>query len=124
MSPRDDADYRTFAAIRGSQHVGDFMLSTVQTPVRRALPLRLVLAYDAIAGTTTVYVDGVGTTQAAMGNSPQPITILNIGNISEGGSNFAPGTGGNYFAGTIDEVRVYARALAADEVRALFEGRE
>ena len=66
--------------------------------------------YNATARTLDIYVNGVldngvlnGTVPAAQFNSPQTV---NIGRR----------TGGYYFQGTIDNVRIYNRALSANEV--------
>ncbi len=69
--------------------------------------------YDAAARTMTVYLDGQpdngpleGTITASQTNSPNGV---NIGRRSSGGF---------LFDGRIDDVRVYDRALTADEIRA------
>jgi chitodextrinase len=66
--------------------------------------------YDAGAQTLDIYVDGVrsngelrGAVPASQYDSPEPVRI-------------GRRSGGFYFAGTIDEVRIYDRALTAAEV--------
>ncbi len=66
--------------------------------------------YNATAQTLDIYVNGVldngvlsGTVPAALVNSVQHV---NIGRR----------TGGYYFQGIIDEVRIYSRALSAAEI--------
>jgi concanavalin A-like lectin/glucanase superfamily protein len=68
--------------------------------------------YDAAARTLNIYVNGVldngvlvGTVPASQYNSPENV---NIGRRS----------GGYYFQGTIDEVRIYNRALSQAEIQA------
>jgi chitodextrinase len=68
--------------------------------------------YDATARTLNIYVNGVldngvlrGTVPASQWNAPQNV-------------NLGRRTGGFYFAGTIDEVRLYNRALSQGEIQA------
>ena len=50
----------------------------------------------------------------AMGNRTAPV---NVGYRQVGGGG---GTGGGYFTGDVNEVRIYNRALSADEVQAIY----
>ena len=78
--------------------------------------------YDADAGTPRrLYTNGVQT--ASNGSVFTPQVISNISAYIGGGgfNNGAGWTGDNYFGGVIDEIRVYNRALSANEVRALYE---
>ena len=61
-----------------------------------------------------LYVDGVeaGSSAAFTGESKACASAFYIGRRG----------GGQFFAGAVDDVRLYARALAADEVRALADG--
>ena len=80
----------------------------------------LVGTYDADAGTPRrLYTNGVQTT--SNGTVFTPTVISNISAYIGGGgfNNGAGWTGGNYFNGVIDEIRVYNRALSAEEVKAL-----
>jgi hypothetical protein len=67
--------------------------------------------YDAAAGTLDIYVNGIlddgvlrGSVPAAQFNSPASVNIGRHG-------------GGFYFRGTIDEVRLYDRALTPAEIQ-------
>lgn len=60
-----------------------------------------------------LYVNGVERTQTASGN----VTVTTLATVNYIGSSL--GTGSDIFDGTIDEVRVYNRALGATEIAAL-----
>jgi hypothetical protein len=72
----------------------------------------IACTYNAATGRRTVYVDGVGW-YADNGGSIQANGTFNIGRVpwSEG-----------YFSGTIDDVRVYNRALSPKEIEYLYKG--
>jgi hypothetical protein len=74
--------------------------------------------YDAALGLATIYVNGVadGTNQDTASNSlEQPTSPLGIGAANDGGT-------WNYlFPGTIDDVRIYNRALSGAEVQQLYD---
>ncbi len=64
------------------------------------------------SGTTNrLYLDGAKVAE----NSAGALTSANEGNLNIGSCN-----GGNFFAGTIDEARVYHRQLSSDEVSELY----
>ena len=75
----------------------------------------LTATYD--EATMTLYVDGVAAASAAgTGRLKVTKSPLTIGTK-------APGSGAaNFFHGLLDDVRVYARALSPDQVRAIFAG--
>jgi hypothetical protein len=49
----------------------------------------------------------------------QPLDLRNSRNVVIGGGS---GWSGNYFKGVIDEVKIYGRALHAEEIKADYEG--
>jgi hypothetical protein len=67
--------------------------------------------YDAAARTLDIYVDGVLDNGVLVGTIPSirtvPTTSVNIGRRS----------GGFYFAGILDDVRIYGRALTPGEIQ-------
>jgi RHS repeat-associated protein len=70
------------------------------------------VAYTYDGTTHTLYIDGVSvntSTTAAQTGTP---TSLNFGRY----------TGGEYFAGQLDEIRIYSRTLTAAEVQGLAQG--
>jgi concanavalin A-like lectin/glucanase superfamily protein len=102
----------------GSQTFGVAVSATATTKVQRYSTTTRALntwyhvagVYNATAQTLDIYVNGVldngvlnGTVPAAQFNSSQPV---NIGRR----------TGGYYFQGIIDDVRIYNRALSAAEI--------
>ncbi len=77
----------------------------------------VVGVYDAPAGTLDIYVNGVRNNGTQSNCNPCPSSQYN--------STGAPSIGrqpanNSYFDGLIDEVRIYNRALSADEIRALY----
>src|SRR5206468_11689724 len=70
--------------------------------------------YDAAAQALTVYINGQANNGSLSGTVPNsqadsPFNV-NIGN--------RPGATGNAFAGAIDDVRIYDRALSQSEIQA------
>ncbi len=74
--------------------------------------------YKSSTQTATVYVDGVSdATRTQSGNATSTNRTLRIGaNIGSAGSVLQP------FNGAMDDVRMYSRALSANEVAALYNG--
>ncbi|MBI2076734.1 MAG: LamG domain-containing protein, partial [Candidatus Aenigmarchaeota archaeon] len=68
----------------------------------------IAFTFDAATSTLTLYIDGVGTSSGSSTPYPRGVANTNIGR--------RPDIGVAYFNGTIDEVRVYNRALSAAEV--------
>jgi len=68
--------------------------------------------YDAAAGTLDIYVNGVLDNGVLIGTIPgsQVNSAVNV--------NIGRRTGGYYFSGTIDDVRIYNRALSQTEIQA------
>jgi hypothetical protein len=67
--------------------------------------------YDATAGTLTVYVNGVADNGTLRGAIP-PSEVNRTVN-----ANIGRRTGGFYFNGVIDEIRIYNRALSQPEIQ-------
>ncbi|MER6515043.1 LamG-like jellyroll fold domain-containing protein [Nonomuraea sp. NPDC001636] len=101
---------------------------TYQTDTRGATPLRalstanavagqwthLVGVYDAAAGKIRLYVDGVLNAETAFTSNWDATSNVQLGRTK------ADGTLSNYLKGTIDEVRLYQKALTAAEIAALY----
>lgn len=69
--------------------------------------------YDSTAATQTLYVNGTAVaTNSVAGLPPQS----GSGNLLY----FGEQLGGNYLTGTIDEIKIYSRALSASEILALY----
>lgn len=67
-------------------------------------------------GVISIYVNGVMVTNSASNGSPAPATGLSLGI----GANVGQVT--DYLGGHIDDVRIYNRALTADEIKLLYGG--
>ena len=68
---------------------------------------------------TKIYINGVADASTGTVNTPaNTIDTVNIGAVLT----TSPNTYGNYFNGTIDDVRIYARALTASEIMTLYAG--
>jgi uncharacterized delta-60 repeat protein len=75
----------------------------------------LVGVYDGPGMTQRFYVDGIlAGTRSNLGNTPSPANFL------IGGSTTSSGVPRGEFAGLIDEVQIYRRALSGNEVEFLF----
>lgn len=73
-------------------------------------------------GLLRLYVDGtlIGTATAPSGKSISSSSSLAIGYDFSSGTT---GCGSEYFNGTIDEVRIYSRALSSAEIQSLYEAK-
>jgi hypothetical protein len=69
--------------------------------------------YDAAARKLDIYVNGVLDDGVLRGTIPAAQRDSSVN------ANIGRRTGGFYFKGTIDEVRIYNRALSAGEIQAL-----
>ncbi|WP_375118103.1 LamG-like jellyroll fold domain-containing protein [Nonomuraea sp. MTCD27] len=101
---------------------------TYQTDTTGATPLRalstanavanqwahLVGVYDAAAGKIRLYVNGVLNAETTFTSTWNATSNIQIGRTK------ANGTLTNYLKGTIDEVRLYQKALTATEIAALY----
>ncbi len=96
-----------------------FMGTTVNLVVNDGAWHAVVGTWD--GSTARTYVDGLlrdSVTNAAFGALADVAHPLNIGTDDR----YPPGTGDRFFPGSIDDVRIYDRALSAAEVGALFNG--
>lgn len=112
-------DQRGLRLEDGALPVFKWVTTTSSFRAKGPLPLtvgqwhHLVGTFDGQDG--RLYVDGALASVVQSAGTPTVTSIWKIGNISGGG------TGTGQFPGLIDDVRVYNRALAANEVAALFE---
>ncbi len=83
-----------------------------------SVPLNTWVQVTAVrSGTTvTMYVNGTSNASGTVGTPATPTSGLSIGSNSV--------TGGQNFAGSLDDVRIYNRALSAAEVQALYKAGE
>lgn len=115
-------DEGTVTFIMQGTTVGSYQQSTVAAPSNNAWH-HFAVVFDAstATGTTTVYLDGVA-------QSPTTVT-----NTKDGTSNFAAqplymlsrnGTATTFWGGYMDDVRIYAYALSAGQVAAVYANPE
>jgi hypothetical protein len=115
-------DEGTFTFIMQGTTVGSYKQSTVAAPSNSAWH-HIAVVFDAstATGTTTIYIDGVA-------QSPSTVT-----DTKDGTSNFAAeplyimarnGTAGTFWTGYMDDVRVYASALSAGQIGAVYANPE
>ena len=76
----------------------------------------IALTRDAASGAVKVYVDGVISGSTASGAGQKSTPFNPIGRIADNGGTI------DYFAGSLDDVRVYDRLLSAAEVASLMPG--
>lgn len=67
------------------------------------------------------YIDGNLNSNTNFGSDTVPTTVVASGNLYIGGAADFPTGNGNFFNGLIDDVRVYNKALDAQEVNALYQ---
>lgn len=79
----------------------------------------VVGVYDNAAATVSIYVNGVKKSVTVTGTLPTSIAD-DAGRFSVGAEDSTSGTS-NYFNGKVDDLRLYSRALNANEVAALFK---
>jgi hypothetical protein len=93
--------------------------TSVKTPVGLGAWIHAAGVLDDDAGTLSLYTNGVLAAQITTSVRPFGALLpdespgVGIGNVNDGGNNFP-------FAGEIDEVALYDRALSADEVNASY----
>ncbi|MFI6927777.1 LamG-like jellyroll fold domain-containing protein [Nonomuraea spiralis] len=106
---------------------GKWRLITYQSDITNATPVRAVSSqaavagrwthlagvYDAAAGKIRLYVDGLLNAEAAFTSTWDAAGSVEIGRTKVNGSF------NSYFKGTIDDVRVFDRALTVAEIQAL-----
>jgi len=101
--------------VAGSLAVGlgaNATLKTNITPLPLNQPVHLALSWEATA--YTVYVNGVQKAAGTFGGLTALNTFIDIGNYGD------PAFRSLGFAGKIDDIRTYNRALAAEEIDALY----
>lgn len=79
----------------------------------------VVGVYDSSAATVSIFVNGVKKSVTVTGTIPTSIAD-DAGRFSVGAEDSTSGTT-NYFNGKVDDLRLYSRALNANEVAALFK---
>ncbi|MFC4856936.1 LamG domain-containing protein [Actinophytocola glycyrrhizae] len=108
-------------SIPRSDDVAPASYDTVRVPATQDLddPVHLTAVYDVAAepwSAMRLYVNGVASGSAARGAGWNARGPLNIGRA------LVAGNPGNFLNGWIDEVRVYSRAVSADEVAGIVVG--
>ncbi len=73
-------------------------------------------ATEAAANRIRFYINGLSRTATITGTIPSDGTVATTSNAKMGAT--SDGTAGQFFDGTLDEVKVYTSALTADQVRA------
>jgi len=68
--------------------------------------------FDGISGNLSLYIDGVGNSVSA--------SVPNIGSTQASYSQIGRYSSSKYFNGSIDDVRIYKKALSASEISALY----
>jgi hypothetical protein len=116
----DSPGYWVFSIPR-SDDVAPTSYDTVRVPATQDLtkPVHLTAVYDAAAEPSAamrLYVNGAALGTATRGVGWNARGPLNIGRA------LVAGNPGNYLNGWVDEVRVYSRAISADEVAGIVIG--
>lgn len=95
--------------------VSDTSLYSASSTITNSAWHHVVAAYD--GSNKYIYVDGTPASEATTGVPTTTSDDFQVG--------FDTGSGGenNYFNGFIDDVRVYTKALSADEVKHLYSGK-
>ncbi|MCD6274529.1 MAG: LamG domain-containing protein, partial [Candidatus Aenigmarchaeota archaeon] len=89
---------------------GEYHIAAADTTSERNVWTHLVGRYDNLTGEVSLWVNGEKQAETATSNNP----VSNGYSVVIGKNNQA---GGHYFHGTIDEVRIYNRALSEDEIK-------
>jgi len=114
----DNGPGTLYANVVDSSGTWHQMLS-VNAPLTTNVFQHVALTYDQASGTATIYCNGAIVAQQGVGSyTPQTSYDLYLGQRPPGGdSTFA-------FAGLIDEAAIYNRALASNEVAAIYNAGE
>ncbi len=111
----NNANRLSLYTVAGSLAVGlgsNATLKTNITPLSLNQPVHLALSWEETA--YTVYVNGVQKAAGTFGGLTALNTFIDIGNYGD------PAFRSLGFAGKIDDIRTYNRALAAEEIDALY----
>jgi hypothetical protein len=105
---------RTAARIGFAHGGGSYLLAAGNTNLAVNTLYHVVAVRTGSAGAWTVafYVNGVADGATTSATNPQVQTTVSIGRFGAYG-------GDNYFPGFLDDVRIYNRALSAQEIRTL-----
>ncbi len=118
----EGASFNNFAAVWPSSSSssmtlnvgGNTAINTTKTNFSTGTWYQIAISWD---GTTAnVYVDGALDKSVAHGYSPSTTN----GGLPQIGRYLAGGSGGGYFNGSVDEFRVYARVLSAEDIAELY----
>jgi hypothetical protein len=106
-----------FANLRDSQ-LRDHVISTAPGIIPENQWTHAVLTYDQPTGRTTIYVNGIAVVTEMLGIfQPQTALPLYMGIRPPSSRDY---TGASPFAGTLDELTLYSRALEPSEVAGLY----
>jgi hypothetical protein len=103
------------AANQGNTTLHDFVTTNNAVPLNAWTHVAAV--YDQSTGTRRMFVNGVNITN----RTDAPLTVLNgIADVSIGAVLNAPGSPQWFFAGMLDELAFYSRALSDSEIAAIY----
>jgi parallel beta-helix repeat protein len=107
--------------VQGDRHLrallnGNAVVSQLQVPVGRWT--YVALTFESSGSRVVLYINGSEDSSASIAGT---LTASGCGLRIGGQSCYAGGTGSEVFYGTIDDVRLYNRALSASEVLQLYE---
>ncbi|MFE9747141.1 LamG-like jellyroll fold domain-containing protein [Saccharothrix saharensis] len=107
---------RWVLVLPGTDEVTPTTFYTVQSTAapKPGVPTHLVGTYDAATDTLSMYVDGVRTDQLAGVPAWSATGPFQVGRDLRGGT-----VQGHHLKGTVDEVRVYSRAISGEEVQGI-----
>ena len=99
---------------KGQFYAQDFLPVGASPVVNNSAWHLLTGVVDNVAGTTSMYVDGVLVSSGGLSPLVQSSASFLVGGVAVSGSPRS------YFTGLIDDVRIYDNALSAAEVSALY----
>jgi hypothetical protein len=95
---------------------GDHVITSAGNVIQAGKYQHVALTYNQASGSAALYMNGVSVAQANLGVfTPQTSADLYLGYRPHGGA------AGTRFAGQMDEISIYNRALSANEVATLYQ---
>jgi hypothetical protein len=79
----------------------------------------VAITRNATSGAVQIYIDGVLNASTTLGTGAKSSAFKSIGQLSIDAQDGTTRTGGNYFNGQLDEVRVYNQVITSSEVTSL-----
>ena len=89
------------------------------SPINNGQWHHVAISRDATSGAVKLYIDGVLDASGTLGTGPKTSVFKSFGQLTIDSDNGLTRTGGNYFNGQLDDVRIYNQLIDPAEVNAI-----